>query len=169
MDGRSSTTAQVSWLQRFSILAREYHSQSDTKGQYQIKGKATWEGINEADCIEFLRKWSSDTKSTYWYPKYGQFPCINCVAKCQQITTDRQGRKNTEDVLAYIQIAVGSRHSLDTQQLQNVDKIFSTVDHPVRVYITILPEEGLAKKFTLTGNLDHPVVPLHVAYLLLHE
>lgn len=127
-------------------------------------GAAICEGTNESECYDYLSKWSSDVKSKYWYPQYGQFPCIDCIVKCQKITADGKGGRKTKDILAYIQITINDKHSLDVKWLKKLDKIFE-IGHTERVYIAILPRKvAQDKTFKVTGTSIDEVVPLYVAH-----
>lgn len=148
----------------FSILAQEYNKDGGTQEQYEIiRGDVTCEGTTESDCNASLRQWSSNARSTYWYPAYTQFPCIDAVAKFEKTTSDGQDPKKTS-VLAYIQITVAGDHSLDLDRLKKLDELFQS-HHTQRVYIAILPERKALAEFKLTPKPHATPVPLYVACL----
>ena len=99
------------------------------------------EHTDKLKCKDSLRNWSSNGESKYWHPRYWQFSHIDCVTKCQRITLDAQGREKTQDLLAYIQVTIARKHSLNVVFLMDVDKIFKP-NYQERVYVAVLPERG---------------------------
>ncbi|RQM14049.1 hypothetical protein DD237_000223 [Peronospora effusa] len=121
-------------------------------GQVRLKKSAICSGT-ASNYMSHLTEWRDDKKCSYWFPACDKFPNIDSIVKLKS-TSNKKGN------VAYLQFTVAGQHSIDSNQLKEMNKIFypddlkNADDTEPPIYIAVCPDRISCKALRLDTKAE---------------